>query len=487
MSLKQKAIKGIIWSGIQNWGSQAGSLIVFFVLARLLLPADFGLVALANTFLIFFDIFVDQGFSLALIQRHEIEVEHLDTAFWTQICLGLSFTIFGLVSANLIAEIFQQPLLTPILQWFSTLAFLRSLSIVQQAILRRKFEFKKIAIRALLGILVSGSVGITLALLDFGVWSLVGQQLTFEVVGVIAFWSLSDWRPRLRVSTRHLKDLSGFGISIFFSNILKFFNQNSDNLLIGYFLGEVALGYYAVAYRILQVLTQLLVHTGNQVAMPMLSRLQGDSERFIKGFYKLMKLANVVTLPIFLGVIALAAELVITVFGEKWEASIPVIQILSIGGIIHLILFFNRSVFVAIGKPFWRLRLEILNVSLNIAACMLAVRWGIVAVAFAYILSDLLVVPASLLVLRQLTALSLRVYFKQLSSPLVCAVLMMVLTWLAEYGLAQILEPKIVLLICTLLGAMLYTICLRLLAPALFQELWELVVIGFLKRREKPS
>ncbi|MEO1348625.1 MAG: polysaccharide biosynthesis C-terminal domain-containing protein, partial [Cyanobacteria bacterium J06635_15] len=196
---------------------------------------------------------------------------------------------------------------------------------------------------------------------------------------------------------------------------------------------------------------------------------------------------NVVTLPIFLGVIALAAELVITVFGEKWEASIPVIQILSIGGIIHLILFFNRSVFVAIGKPFWRLRLEILNVSLNIAACMLAVRWGIVAVAFAYILSDLLVVPASLLVLRQLTALSLRVYFKQLSSPLVCAVLMMVLTWLAEYGLAQILEPKIVLLICTLLGAMLYTICLRLLAPALFQELWELVVIGFLKRREKPS
>ena len=149
MSIKQKAIKGVFWSGIQNWGSQAGSLIIFLVLARLLSPADFGLVALANTFLSFFNLFIEQGCILALIQRKEIEAEHFNTAFWTQICLGLAFTIISLLSANFFAEIFQAPLLTPILQWFSILFFISSLNKVQLAILRRKFAFKKIAIRAL--------------------------------------------------------------------------------------------------------------------------------------------------------------------------------------------------------------------------------------------------------------------------------------------------------------------------------------------------
>lgn len=487
MSIKQKAIKGVFWSGIQNWGSQAGSLIIFLVLARLLSPADFGLVALANTFLSFFNLFIEQGFILALIQRQEIEAEHFNTAFWTQICLGLAFTIISLLSANFFAEIFQAPLLTPILQWFSILFFISSLNKVQLAILRRKFAFKKIAIRALSGIVLSGVVGISFAVSGFGVWSLVGQQLTFEIVGVIAFWSISDWRPQLKFSLQHFQELYKFGISVFYSKVLNFFNQNTDNLLIGYFLGEVALGYYAVAYRVLQVLTQLLVGTGNQVTLPVLSRLQVEPERFIRVFYKIIKFASLIALPVFLGVFTLASELVIIIFGEQWQPSIAIMQVLTLGGIISLILFFNRSVFVAIGKPFWQLRLELLNVSFNIIACIIAVRYGILAVAFAYIISDFMVIPASLWTLNKVMRISWQAYLKQLISPVICTGIMTALIWLIKYWLEPILEPKFILVICTLCGIVFYTLSLKLLAPLLFQELWDLVRVGLFKSREKKT
>ena len=487
MSIKQKAIKGIFWSGIQNWGSQAGSLIIFLVLARLLSPADFGLVALANTFLAFFNLFIEQGLTLALIQRQDIEEKHFNTAFWTQICLGLALTIIGLLTANIFAEIFQTPLLTPILQWFSVLFLISSLNIVQRAILRRKFAFKTIAIRALSGIILSGIVGISLALSGFGVWSLVAQQLTFEIVGVIAFWSISDWRPKLQFSLSHLKELYTFGISIFYSKVLAFFNKNTDNLLIGYFLGEVALGYYAVAYRVLQVLTQLLVGTGNQVTLPVLSRLQVEPEKFKRVFYKVIQFASLIALPVFLGVESLASELVITIFGEKWQASIPIMQVLTFGGIVYLILFFNLSVFVAIGKPFWRLRLELLNVSFNILGCIIAVRYGILAVAFAYVISDFMVIPASLWTLNKVMGMSWQAYLRQFISPVICTGIMTVLIWLVKNWLLTILNPQFILVICTFCGVVFYIISLKILAPLLFQELWDLVRVGLFKSREKKT
>ncbi|MEM7757848.1 MAG: lipopolysaccharide biosynthesis protein [Cyanobacteria bacterium P01_A01_bin.40] len=487
MNIKQQAIKGIFWSGIQNWGSQAGSLIIFLVLARLLSPADFGLVALANTFLAFFNIFIEQGFSLAIIQRQTIEVEHLNTAFWTQICLGLLLTILGFFSANLIAIAFEQPSLTPVLQWFSLLFLISSLNVVQLAILKRKLAFKKIALRALLGIFISGIVGISLALSGLGVWSLVGQQLTFEIAGVIVFWSISDWRPSLQFSLAHFKEMSTFGISIFASKILIFFNKNTDNLLIAYFLGEVALGYYAVAYRVLQVLTQLLVNTGNQVTLPVLSRLQVEPERFLKVFYQIIKFASLVSLPLFCGVIILAQQLVIVIFGEQWQTSIPIVQILSCGSIIYLILFLNRSALLAMGKPSWRLYLEAVNVSFNTIACLIAIQYGIVAVAFAYIISDFLVIPTSLWALKKLINISLKDYFKQISLPIICAMIMLGIIWLIKLLLATSLNSLTILVICTPIGTVSYTLALKFLAPSLFQESWEIASLGLLNHKNKQK
>lgn len=173
MSIREKAVKGIVWSIIQNWGSQAGSLIVFFLLARLLEPKVFGLVALASIFLAFMQIFLNQGFSQVVIQRQELEPKHLDTAFWTNLTIGISLTVLGFTTSELVANFFRQPQLTIILKWFSLLFLITSLSSVQQALLERHFAFKAIAVRLLAGTFIGGTVGVIMATSGLGIWSLV--------------------------------------------------------------------------------------------------------------------------------------------------------------------------------------------------------------------------------------------------------------------------------------------------------------------------
>ncbi|NJN87778.1 MAG: oligosaccharide flippase family protein, partial [Leptolyngbyaceae cyanobacterium SL_7_1] len=205
MSIKQKAIKGVAWSAIQNWGSQVGSLLVFFLLARLLTPEAFGLVALANVFLLFMQLLLEQGFSQAIIQREDLEPEHLNTAFWLTLVSGTLLAGIGIFSASWIAELFGQAALTPIIRWVSPLLIIIALARVQQASLERKFNYKAIAARKILATFMGGAVGVLMAFLGFGVWSLVAQQFVFESVGAITLWVCSDWRPGLTVSMRHFR------------------------------------------------------------------------------------------------------------------------------------------------------------------------------------------------------------------------------------------------------------------------------------------
>ena len=213
MTLKQKAAKGIVWSIIQKWGRAAIWFVIFTTLSRLLAPEAFGLVALASTFTAFLEIFLNQGFSSAIIQRHELEREHLDTAFWISILTGTLMMIGTMLISGLVAAFFGEPQLTPILRWLSVSFIFTALSGTQMAILQRKLAFKSLAARSLVATLLGGIVGVSMAFAGFGVWSLVGQNLAMGFIGVIVLWRASDWRPRFEVSKKHYKELFGFGIS----------------------------------------------------------------------------------------------------------------------------------------------------------------------------------------------------------------------------------------------------------------------------------
>lgn len=483
MSIREKAIQGVLWSALQNWGSQVGSLLVFFLLARLLTPEAFGLVAMANIFLAFMQIFLQQGFAQSLIQRQDLEPDHIDTAFWTNLAIGACLTGFGLIAAGWVAAQFQQPQLVPILQVLSLLFLITACGNVQQALLERAFNFRATATRALAATLVGGVAGIGLALTGFGVWSLVGQQVIQELIGTLVLWQASDWRPRFKVSLPHFWQLFHFGMPILGFNFLNFLNSRADDLLIGYFLGAAPLGYYSIAYRILGVMQQLLVQTSQQIALPTFSRLQSDLEQFRQAFYTATQLTSLIAFPAFLGVLALAPELVVMLFGEQWIPSIPVLQVLSLAGIFQSISFFKSSVFMAMGKPSWSLWLSLLTVVLNLIGFSIAVRWGIVAVAAAFVIRGYLVFPIGQWAVSRLIHVPVLTYIKQFTAPLVSAIMMtgfvvFIKNWLLGITSAYIL----VVSISALLGALLYIGLIRFSSPALFDKLLAILQSPFSKK-----
>lgn len=473
MNLRDKAVKGVGWSAVQNFGSQGISLIIFLVLARLLGPEVFGLVAMANIFVMFVQVFLDQGLGQAIIQRTEFDDTHLDSAFWANLAVGALLMVVALLASGQVAALFHEPKLAPVVCGLAPIFLIRALIVVQEAVLTREFKFKSLATRSLVASGAGGAAGITLALLGFGVWSLVGQQLVNRLVEVATLWRVSSWRPGFKVSLKPLKELLGFGVNVTAFNLSNFFNRRSDDFLIGYFLGPVALGHYTVAYRVLTVMTQLLAATTTQVALPTFSKMQEQPERLRSAFYTVTQFTSLISFPAFLGVAVLAPELVVTLFGSQWTESIPVMEVLALVGIQQSVFFFNCTVMMAMGRPDWRLWNNMLNSIIGIVCFAIAVRWGIVAVAIAFVVRVWLLSPVSYWFVHRLITLNLGQYLRRYLPALASSVVMCAALWSVKALLGSTLGPGALLAVCAAVGTVVYALALRLGAPDIFHKLLE--------------
>ncbi|MEO0456094.1 MAG: lipopolysaccharide biosynthesis protein [Cyanobacteria bacterium P01_A01_bin.114] len=472
MNLKRKAIRGAMWSAIEKWGAQLVSTAIFLLLARLLGAEAFGLVALANVFLAFMQIFLGQGFAQAIIQKDALEPEHLDTAFWTSVLMGTLFILMVFVGAGAVADLYGKPELTPIIRWMSISFLFGGLSSVQSAILKRNMQFRAFAARSLVATVACGLAGVGAALVGLGVWSLVVKELTFGLTGSILLWNLSDWRPSFRFSPAHFRDLFSFGINIVGSNFLSFFNSRSDDLLIGYFLGPVALGYYSVAYRLLLIMIKLLTDVTAQVALPTFSRMQKEPERLRKAFYKVTQYTSLISFPAFLGMAALAPELVQVLFGEEWIPSIPVMRILAFNGILQSIYFFNGTVFLSTGKPSWRLFVQSLNVVFNVITFLLLVKWGIVAVAAGFVIRGYLLSPLPPLLIKKLIHIDLFHYLAQFISPLLASAAMVACIFATQSLIKNWADNNSLILASgTIVGTLVYAFTLNMISPKIIQDI----------------
>jgi O-antigen/teichoic acid export membrane protein len=475
MELKQKALKGVIWSGAQTWGGRAVSFIVFVLFSRLLTPEAFGLVAMASLFIAFIQTFQDQGFGDAIVQRTDLQKEHLDTAFWTNVLMGVLLTFVGISSSGFIAGLFRQPQLTPIIRWLSFSFVFAGLSSTQQAILRRQLAFRELAIRTYIAIIIAGVIGVVLALFGFGVWSLVAQDLVYSLVEVVVLWRVSNWRPGFRFSKTHFHDLTAFGSNIIGINILNFLNVHADDLLIGYFLGPTLLGFYTVAYKFYGTMTDLLTSVTNAVAFPTFSRLQKDPERMRRAFYQAVHYTNIISFPAFIGMAIVAPALIPTLFGPQWTISIPVLRVLAFIGILQSIFYFHNSLVIALGKPSWRLGMISLNAVTNVLAFVVAVRWGIVAVAAAYVIRGYLVSPIEFWMVRKLAHIDLGIYFHQFVGPLAGSLAMAAVIFGLKFLWANAFSLKLQLAIYVITGSIIYLLTVLLLEPSLWSQIKNLL------------
>lgn len=426
MSLREKAVSGLLWSSVEKWGSKLFTFGVFLVLARLLDPSAFGLLALAMVYVDLAQVFIDQGFGRALMQRAELEEEHKHTAFWSNLGISALLTIVSMALSPLIARLFDHPELAPILRALSLTFVLGGLRGVQLALFQREMAFKLISIRSLISRAFAAVVGLVMAFSGYGVWALVGQELAAQVVDVFILWFASSYRPRLSVTRRHFRELFGFGVHVMGTDLLDFVNKRADDLLIGVFLGPKALGYYVIAYRVLLVLTQLLNSVSASVSLSVFSQLQKEPERLWRAFSAALRYSALIAFPAFFGVAAAAPEIVPVVFGQTWAPSIDPMRALAPVGALHAVLYFVSTMILALGRPGIRLVLYALGAAVNIGAFFIAARYGIFAVALAYLFTSYALAPLQLWALRKILPFRWRELWAQLRVPFIGSVVMTV-------------------------------------------------------------
>lgn len=489
MTLRKKAIHGVKWSIVQE---VLGQLIDFFsiiILARLLGPKDFGLVAMATVIIASFRPFISQGLGAAIIQRSELENEHLDTVFWSSVTCGCLLALLLTTSAKWWAIVFSEPALNSILPWLSANIVLVSLTVVQEAILRRDLNLRVYAIRATTGKIIGGVVGITLAFCGFGVWSLITRILVTSFVSVFLLWQLSNWRPRFLFSRKHFRELFPFGIRVLMNELMVFINRQSDNLLISYFLGPIALGYYNAAYRLMAIVLQLVSGTTSQVGMPAFARLQNDKDRLWKAFYDITQLIALIVFPVFLGMLVLVPEIVTTLLGDQWGQSVPVLQILLLIGILQCLLSPIISILVGSGKPGLRLRLQVIDAIINLIGFFIAVHWGIVWVAASYVIVGYALTPLWYWAVTTVIHVHWIAYVKLVLRPLIVTIVMMLgivgaksVIWTDVLGI-NIVGDMIYLVLSVIGGILIYISMIYWLYPNALNKVADIVKTVFARQK----
>ena len=470
--LKSKALSGAMWMLAQNLGAQVSALIVFILLARLLTPRDFGLMAMAFVVTQFLTMFASQGLISAIIQRQDLEQSHLDTAFWLNLSVGLIVAMIGMAAAPGIALLYGEPAVSQILMVLCITVLLESLTSVQNSILQRRMEFKNVAIRKLSGEAVGGAAGITMALSGFGIWSLVARPIINQITQVLLFWLLTDWRPRLLFSVPHLKDIVGYGSNVLGVNVLNFGARQFDSFLIGLFMGATVLGQYSIAKRLIMMLVDLVRGGIGSVAWTMFSRIQDQQQKLQQGLMQLNRMVCLITFPLFIAVSLYSHHYIPLFFGEKWYASIPIIQLLALAGFFEATRSCHESLILATGKSGVRLMLAAVIASANIGIFFMLYEWDIVVLSFGYGVVALVLFPFWVRATITPIELSLGSYIKSYKEP-VFATLALVVTHFTIDALVDqpLINPNIDFLIEIVFMGILYLAIITAINPRLLVDL----------------
>ena len=376
---------------------------------------------------------------------------------------GTLVAALTVATAPLIADLFNQPHLAAVMRVISVVFILAALDGTQSALLTRAMDFRSQAIRRLVATFVSAVVAIALAASGAGVWALVAQLVTFESVSVILLWSLSDWRPSFRFSRGSFRELLTFGASVTGIRFLVNVGGNADNLLIALVFGPVSLGYYVIAFRVMTVINQVLAQTLLQVVFSTFSRLRSDPDGLNDAFYRSANLVGAVAFPIYAGLAVVAHPLIVAVFGAKWAPSAPVLEALTLAGLVQCQTIFSSQYAIAIGKVHNELRWTALLVAAQLVGFAIAVSFGIVAVALSLGIVLAIAWPIRLLWLRGVGGLSPSRYFRPYPSLVAATVVMAA----AVIGAGQLVTDgvsAVQLSVQIAVGIAVYPLALRLFA-----------------------
>ena len=472
-----RTIRGVLWSGVGQFGIQTLGFLVSVVLARLLSPRDYGLVTATSLFTGFLSCLGGSGLTTVLVQRTDLTGEDLDASFWAGLGVGSAMAFLLVMGRECAAAFFQEPLIAPLLGVQAVGLVLTPLGIVHSALLLRRMDFRSLAMVDLTTVGGAGVLAICMALTGWGVWSLVVPGVVGAALGTIVLWRQMPWRARRRMAWASLRSLARVSLSVQIFNVLNYVRGNVDYLVVGRALGSQSLGLYYLAYTLATLPQTRLVPIATRVLFPALSTVQDDPPRLRTGYMRAVQYISLAAFPLLTGLAILAPEFVLTVFGSRWAEAAVLVQILCIAGLLYAVGTTTGSVLFSRGRVDLACWFGIGGAALMTGCVIIGARSGTMGIAIgvaAYAIISFL--PIQLLTNR-LIKLGPGDFLRTLIPAASCSLIMGVglllgkLVWGAMGGAS----PLGVLLVLVPLGVALYLETLRLAFPGVLATLLGLI------------
>lgn len=437
-TLKEKTAKGLFWGGISNGLQQILGLVFGIVLARILSPEDYGMVGMLAIFTGIAGTIQESGFTAALVNKPEIKHEDYNAVFWFSLLTGVVLYVILFFCAPLIAWFYEKPELTNL----SRLVFLGFLfggiGIAHNAILFKKLMVKERAKIDVAALVVSGVVGLVMALNGFAYWGLAVQSTTYIGVGTLLRWFYSPWRPTFRFNFQPLREMFGFSFKLLLTNIFYQLNNNIFSVLLGRFYTAAQVGYYSQGNKWMGMGQAVIGGMLASIAQPIFAHLLLDDERLVNVFHKLLRFTAFVVFPVMLGLAFVSEELILITIKDKWLPSVPILQILCVWGAFNPIWLLHTQLLISRGRSDIYLWVNIVFSVFQLSMIVLVYSSGIIYMVIVYVLTYILGLFVWQYFVNRLIGLRLISVIKDITPYLCITLLTFIITYYFTCGIANI-------------------------------------------------
>lgn len=470
--LKTQVVTGLSWSALSQIVTQLLTFAVSIVVARLLGPKAYGLVGMVTVFTDLAALLGDLGLGPTIIQRTNLDATHLNAAFSLNLLVGALLTVSSACSAPWIASFYHEPQLLSLTLVLSLRYMLGSLTVVQTAVLRRTLAFKRLGKIQMASTLLAGLVGMSLAFSGCGVWSLIAQTIVSSLTLTVSLWWLSPWQPTLRFSWVSCKELFSFSGYVLGFNIVNYGGRSLDQLLIGRFVGPLALGIYSRAYSLMLAPLNQVSRTVGNVMFPALSAIQHDKSAVKRIYLKAIGVISLITFPMMTGLFVLTDDLIPSLLGTRWAPAIPIVKLFCWVGLIQSIGSTTGWIFLSQGRS-RALIYEAISSGIIMAAFVVGIRWGVRGVAWSYMLCNLVEWLPLWAITGRIVRCRLREMLRTLMPTFLCAVAMAICVKALEGLLSAALIPLERLGIEITFGIVVYALLMIGFQPTPWREFWQ--------------
>lgn len=428
-NLKTSVLSSLFWKSLERGGVSGIQLIIQIILARLLLPEDYGIIALIVVFISISQTFVQSGLGTALIQKREVTDEDYSSVFYLTLLVALGFYSILFLAAPFIAAFYNQPLITPILRVLGLTLFFGAVNTIQNAVIARKFQFKKLFVSSVGAVLLSGVVGIAMAYTGYGVWALVGQQFTAITVLCAIMWLTVKWRPKLLFSLARVKELFSFGWKLLVSGLIDVTYNNLSILVIGKLYPANMLGFYTKGQEFPNLLVTNINSSIQAVMFPAYARCQDNRVQVKQIMRRALVTSSFLVFPAMAGLAAVAKPLVLLLLTEKWLFAVPFLQIFCAVYALWPIHTVNLQAINALGRSDVFLKLEIIKKALGLSVLAFTIPIGIYAIALGMVVTGIIATFINAYPNKLLLDYSVTEQWKDLMPALILSLLMCIVTY----------------------------------------------------------